>query len=62
MKNLRDEIQNRIVEIRTRGGFKCEEEDMQMILNEIKAMTDDELLKTYTAEIELQHEEHLGLI
>ena len=35
---------------------------MEMILNEIKAMTDDELLKTYTEEIELQHEEHLGLI
>lgn len=61
MKNLRDKIEEEILAIQT-WYPELEEEDIEKIRNEIKAMTDDELLKTYTAEIEMQHEEHLGLM
>lgn len=61
MKNLRDKIEEEVIAIQT-WHPELEEEDIERILNEIKAMTDDELLKTYTAEIEMQHEEYLGLM
>jgi hypothetical protein len=50
MTNLRDKIEKEILDMQT-WYPEIEEEDIERILNKIKAMTDDELLKTYTKEI-----------
>ena len=54
MKNLRDKIEEEILAMQT-WYPELEEEDIERILNKIKAMTDDELLKTYISMHRLKH-------
>ena len=54
MKNLRDKIEEEILAMQT-WYPELEEEDIERILNKIKAMTDDELLKTYIWMHRLKH-------